>query len=137
MNEYFITSCGRVWSYKSNKFLTLDTNKDGYKRIKINGKNYAVHRLVAEKYIPNPNNLPEIDHIDTCRKHNWVSNLQWINRKDNVQKSIGFKVRCIETGETFNSLADASRSVGKNPGAISKAFSRNSNYCGGYHWEMI
>lgn len=45
-----------------------------------------VHRLVAEAFIPNPLNLPEVDHIDDVRTNNDVSNLQWITRQDNIKK---------------------------------------------------
>ena len=89
-NIYGITSCGRVWSYKYKKFLTPSTNKRGYLRVGLrkNGerKVYMVHRLVAEAYIPNPDNLPDVDHIDNDRTHNYLNNLQWITHKDNVRK---------------------------------------------------
>lgn len=47
----------------------------------------AVHRLVAEAYIPNPNNLPVVDHIDDNPFNNQVSNLQWFTTQQNVHKS--------------------------------------------------
>lgn len=47
----------------------------------------SIHRLVAEAYIPNPNNLPVVDHIDDNPFNNHVSNLQWVTIQQNVQKS--------------------------------------------------
>ena len=135
--DYFITSCGRVWSYKSNRFLTPYFNQDGYKRIKIKGVDCSVHRLVALKYIPNPNNYDTVDHIDGNKGNNCVNNLQWLSNKQNIQKATGIKVRCIETNEVYNSMADASRAMGKNPASLSNAFNKGRNYCGGYHWEVI
>lgn len=41
------------------------------------------HRLVAECFIPNPNNLPEVNHIDTNLEHNCIDNLEWVTKKDN------------------------------------------------------
>ena len=47
-------------------------------------KKYLVHRLIAQIFISNPKNLPEVNHIDLCKKNNYVTNLEWINRQDNV-----------------------------------------------------
>lgn len=55
-----------------------------------NKKNKTVHRLVAEAFIPNPNNLRDVDHIDDCTTNNKVSNLQWLSSGDNTRKS--FKI---------------------------------------------
>ena len=88
---YAVTSCGKVWSYKSKKFLKPKDNRDGYFRVWLykdnERKSYFIHRLVAEAYIPNPENLPEVDHIDNNKSHNYLNNLQWITRKDNNRKS--------------------------------------------------
>lgn len=60
---------------------------DGYLKVRLSknnkGKNYSVHRLVANAFIPNPNNLPCIDHINTIRDDNRVENLRWCTRKEN------------------------------------------------------
>ena len=88
---YAITSCGKVWSYQRKKFLTPYTSGNGYFKVglfKDNGeKQYYVHRLVAEAYLPNPENLPQVDHIDDDKTHNYLNNLQWITHRDNNRKS--------------------------------------------------
>ena len=88
---YGITSCGRVYSYKSKKFLKPKREKNGYLRVQLckNGevKMYSLHRIVAEAYIPNIDNLPQVDHIDNDKTHNYVNNLQWITGRDNSRKS--------------------------------------------------
>ena len=85
-----MTSCGKVWSYKRKKFLNPG-NKDGYLFVNLckNGKvkKYYIHKLVAQAYLPNPKNLPEVDHIDNDKTHNYLNNLQWITHRDNVRKS--------------------------------------------------
>ena len=55
----------------------------GYLRICINGKNHRVHRLVAETFIPNTEEKPEVDHIDRCPTHNNVQNLRWVTSSEN------------------------------------------------------
>lgn len=95
---YGITSCGKVWSYRSKKFLSPDKTS-GYERVILqkNGdkKRFLVHRLVADAYIPNPNNLPEVDHIDGNKRKNCANNLQWMSGLDNTRKANNVKVRCI------------------------------------------
>lgn len=87
---YAITSCGKVWSYRKKKFLEPVISNRGYLIVALykdgQYKWYSIHRLVAEAYIPNPDNLPQVDHIDNDKTHNYVNNLQWITNKDNVRK---------------------------------------------------
>ena len=104
-------------------------NKDGYKYVNLykNGKrkNYSVHRLVAQVFIPNSNGLLEVNHINEVKGDNRASNLEWCDRKYNCNygtrnikhsKSISGanhhqarKVMLINTGETFNTVTEASR----------------------------
>lgn len=61
----------------------------GYLIAKVNNRAYKVHRLVAETFIPNPENLPTVDHIDRSKDNNSVKNLRWASYKtqnDNVDK---------------------------------------------------
>lgn len=60
----------------------------GYLRVKINGKEYRVHRLVAETFIPNKEHKPIIDHIDRNREHNDIWNLRWVTYKENSNNMI-------------------------------------------------
>ena len=74
-----------IWNGTKRK---IYYNKDGYSvcSIKINKgwRSVRIARLVALAYIPNPNNLPEVNHKDYNRKNSNVNNLEWISRKDNV-----------------------------------------------------
>ena len=80
--------------------------------------NKGVHRLVAQTFIPNPKNLPEVDHIDNNPFNNCVENLRWVSSKENAAhrvvsgKSCKAKaIMCLDTGEVFKSLSAAGRSV--------------------------
>lgn len=64
----------------------------GYKKVRLYGKNgqvsrYFIHRLVAQAFIPNPDNLPEVNHKDCDHTNNHVSNLEWVSREQNLQHS--------------------------------------------------
>lgn len=63
-------------------YMIVALRKDG------KSTNHYVHRLVADHFIHNPNNYPEVNHIDYDRSNNGVDNLEWVNRKMNVKHSI-------------------------------------------------
>lgn len=109
------------------------------------GKNYYVHRLVAEAYIPNPNNLPQINHKDEDKSHNYLNNLEWITHKDNQNygthnRRMGLShakpVYCIELDRVFESQVQACRELNINPGQLSQLLRGKGRYktAGGYHW---
>lgn len=112
--KYYITTFGRVWSTYSNKWLKPTINQRGnHKREYVSlgrGNKFFVHRLVAEAFIPNPNNYNEIDHIDCNALNNHVENLRWVTHQENMQNektqenvknNTGYLVEIenIETGE--------------------------------------
>jgi len=75
----------------SEKILTLK-DRNGYDHISLWKENiekrFKVHRLVAQAFIPNPENKPQVNHIDGDRKNNHVSNLEWVTGKENAQHAI-------------------------------------------------
>lgn len=80
-NMYSITSEGQIWSKKTNKYLIGSINQKGYRTISIyhKGKTITVrpYRLVAQSFIPNPNNLPQVNHKDENKLNDCVDNLEW------------------------------------------------------------
>lgn len=81
---YEVSNHGRV--RRGDKILYLNTVKGGYKQVQLYKycrKMYLVSRLVAQAFIPNPENKPFIDHIDRDPANNMVSNLRWVNRQEN------------------------------------------------------
>lgn len=89
ISGYDVSNMGRIRNNKTNHIIVPDKEEKGYCRlsIKVNGKkkHYAVHRLVAKAFIPNPQNKPQIDHIDNDKSNNRVDNLQWVTNKENCQ----------------------------------------------------
>ena len=87
---YLIYDDGRIWSSRKGKgrFLNHVKNQSGYHRIGLwgdgKGKIFTISRLVALHYIPNPENKPDVDHIDRDKDNNHVSNLRWATRQENI-----------------------------------------------------
>ena len=114
---YAVTSCGRVWGHKSKKFLKQHNNGHGYYWAQITDghrhyKRLYVHRCVAMAYIPNPNNLPEVNHKDRDRGNNCLNNLEWCDRQYNVNYSCK-KVKCVETNKIYNTAVEAGKDINR------------------------
>ena len=83
LEDYEITRDGQVINKHTNHVLKPQPNAKGYLRVSISKKLVFVHRLVAEKYIPNPNNLPQVNHKDGNKLNNNVENLEWVDNLEN------------------------------------------------------
>lgn len=87
--DYLIYPDGRVWSKYYKKFLKHKKDERYYRIGLLNDnrerKFKMIHRLIAEHYIPNPDNKPEIDHINRNSFDNRIENLRWVDRKENVE----------------------------------------------------
>ena len=82
--SYFISNFGRVFSKKSNKVMkNRVVSKNGYQQITLDNSQLLVHRLVAQEFIPNPNNLPCVNHKDENPGNNDFRNLEWCTYKYN------------------------------------------------------
>lgn len=122
---YAITSCGKVWSYRHQKFLKTWSNGTPYWLVTLvkdgKKKNYRVHRLVARAYLCNPYSFKKVDHKDTDTSHNYLNNLRWVdnvvngcNRKNNIA------IFDIETCQIYCSLAKAVSSTNQSRRSITR-----------------
>lgn len=89
---YAVSNRGRVKNLKSGRILKNRIDSFGYAMVYIHKgdgkpKNIKVHKLVAKTFIPNPDNLPQINHIDECKTNNNVENLEWLSASQNVRHS--------------------------------------------------
>lgn len=89
--DYLVSNLGRVKSLKNGKEKILSPFKasNGYLRVSLSidgkQKNFAVHRLVAMAFIPNPKNKSQVNHIDGDKLNNCVENLEWVSSKENMR----------------------------------------------------
>ena len=138
-DNYSVSEDGEVRNDKTGRILKPKYNNDGYQRVGLckNGKvkYFSVHRLVAEAFIPNSNNLSYVDHINTIRDDNCVENLRWCTHKENCNNTLTLekmseaksgenhprcrKVILLNTGEVFDYIQQASEEYGVNDGNIS------------------
>lgn len=141
--------------------------KDGYKEITLNSPTKkrefrCIHKLVAETFIPNPSDLPCVNHKDENKLNNNMDNLEWctykynsnygtINERLSKQKINNTynmtPVKCVETGVIYPTLHEAERQTGINVQGIHLCckgitYSTRNGYthrhtAGGYHWKYI
>jgi hypothetical protein len=88
---YKVSEIGLVVN-NSEHILKPAPDKDGYLELSLCKEgvrtNFKVHRLVAKAYLPNPNNLPEVNHIDEDKTNNSVDNLEWCTRQKNAEHTL-------------------------------------------------
>lgn len=141
---YQVSNVGQIKSVKSGKILKPNSNNTGgYLQVALskNGKvkRFYVHRLVAEAFLPNEDELPEVDHINSDKTDNRVANLQWISKIENNRKKetgimIPKRVICLETGEIFETVTAAANYVNRTPRTMFYHLNGETKTCAGKHF---
>lgn len=154
--KYQISSLGRVRSFKqwhnsSIHFLIPHKTNKGYLVVSLSKnsvvRNISIHRLVAEAFIPNPKNLPQVNHLNEDKTDNRIENLEWCDNSYNlnygtrtIRQSLKCSkpVLCVETNIIYKSISEASR---LNPpirqGNITLCCQGKNGTAGGYHWKYV
>lgn len=123
---YQVSNLGHVRSLKYGKERVLKegTDRDGYLHVGLClnccQKTYKVHRLVADVFISNPNNLPQVNHIDGNKTNNNVENLEWCTQKQNIHHAHNtglhpkklVPIHCNELNIDFASIGEAAKYFG-------------------------
>ena len=164
--KYQVSNMGRVKSLNYNhtgkeRILKAGKSNIGYLQVDLckdgKGKSYKIHRLVAQAFIPNPENYNEINHVDENKENNRVENLEWCDRSYNCnygtrnKKSAEKRRNDLKMSKPvvginkvsglileFPSAKEASRVTGVNQSSIS-ACCKGKRYksAGGYFWQYI
>lgn len=102
--NYYITDDGKVWSERTQKYLSFQYDKNGYVKVQMRSTDnkshrYSIHRLVLENFKPveNMENL-QVNHIDGNKKNNNLTNLEWTTSEENIRHAIDNNLRATING---------------------------------------
>ena len=145
---YKISNLGRIKSLNKGIILKQFKNTSGYYQVELwknkKGKKILVHKLVAENFISNKNNLPFINHKDENKENNYANNLEWCTAQYNCNygdrnSRLSSPVICIELNKTYNSISEASKDLNIQQAHISGCCKKRKHYitAGGFHWQYV
>lgn len=153
---YGVTRMGLIYGFKRWKYSRGSKASNGYMLVRLSHNSiqhsYYVHRLVAQAFIPNPDNLAEVNHKDEDKTNNYYKNLEWCTRKYNnsygsrnkrdseIKQGKGNPraraVLCVELNCMFDTLTEASKWCNGTTSGVCIACKNNTLYKG-FHWIYI
>lgn len=150
--NYAVSNTGEVKNINTGRVLKPGTLRYGYKLVwlYVDRKRYGrqIHRLVAKAFVPNPENKPEVNHINGITNDNRAENLEWCTHSENNLHAFrvlgrkptrGFRtpVMCMETGEMFDSIAEAARYFGVEEHNIQAHLGGRTKQVSGKHFKRM
>jgi len=156
--KYEVSTYGRVRNKKTGFILKPRKRPDGYIDIDICGKKPKIHRLVAQAFIPNPDNKPEVNHIDENKQNNNINNLNWMTHIENINWGTAISRMLSNQGHIqdmkkrmvavvgkdingneyfFESVNEAARETKVYQGNISACINGRRKTAGGYVWTKV
>jgi len=153
---YYVSDTGIV--KRRGRFLLPIINKKGYEVVYPSSPNVEgyktsvmIHRLVAEAFIPNPDNKPQVNHKDGNKRNNHATNLEWVTNTENhthkienglspethMPKRVGKYDKKGNLLETFDSIYSAAQSVGVTQYGVSRVVNGLRKTCKGFVWKYI
>lgn len=111
-DRYLVSNYGKVISLNIGSEMAQYVQKNGYAAVKLHSHNvkktFLVHRLVASAFVPNPDNLSEVNHIDGNKLNNSFNNLEWVTHSQNMKHAVeaGLYDQCRFVGGACDSLSD-------------------------------
>lgn len=163
--HYSVSSEGRVRNDETGRIKALGKRHDGYYKVDLYSEgsrsSERVHRLVAQAFIPNPNNKPQVNHIDGNKINNSVENLEWVDGSENMIHAYntgltmphptygmsghrnpnagrkGTPILCIETGQTFRNAAEAERVTSIPDSCIFDCLYGKCSHAHGLHFRFM
>lgn len=115
-SDYLVTVDGKIFSLKSMRFLSQNNKtKAGYPRVQMFNENgfkwQTIHRLVAETYLPNPENKAQVNHMDGNKANNLLCNLEWATPSENQKHACDTGLRVVNE-KMLKALSDGGKKNG-------------------------
>lgn len=135
--------------FLKNEHIIRPNSVKGYLYVTLDGEAHSLHRIVAQTFLANPDNKPQVNHIDGDKWNNTVGNLEWCTAKENVEHAIEHElfgnlsfnrtpVECVETGVAYPSAKAAGIACGSPDGAcVSRCVKGKQATAHGYHWKRV